>query len=171
MVDLVGSVGNAGQLPGQSESKPKILPRDMRIPKRDTLSLGSTPVSQADAQHMVLERSMAKLRAVVDDARAELGLPENAPLDTSAEATAGRIADFALAFFSKYAEQHGLEDNEAGRKQYADFIGGAIDQGISEARDILGALSAMSQDIDANILSTSDMVHQRLDNFVANGLS
>jgi hypothetical protein len=170
MVNFISAIGSEGRQSGQSESTPKIIPKQLQVPKRDSVILGARPVSQAEAQRIVLERALEKLAAVVGEARAELGLPEGVVLDTSAEATAGRIADFALGFFSKYAEQNGLADNEAGRQLYADFIGEAIDQGIAEARDILGALSALSPDINANISKTSDIVHQRLNFFVANGL-
>ena len=140
--------------------------------KQDRVEFGtSNKVSNDQAMNMVLERAMEKLRAVVGDARAELGIPEGAVLDTSPEATAQRIADFALGFFGKYAENNGLQDDEEGRKQFADFIGGAIDQGISEARDILFALNALNDDVTGQIDQTSELVHQRLDDFVANGFA
>ena len=119
----------------------------------------------------MVERALDKLRAVVADAKAELNLPEDSPLDTSPEATATRIADFALGFFSKYAENNGLEDNEEGRAQFAQFIGEAINAGIGEARDILSALKALNPDVDNGIEATAQIIQSRLDDFVANGLS
>ncbi|MBI3119084.1 MAG: DUF5610 domain-containing protein, partial [Candidatus Hydrogenedentes bacterium] len=134
-------------------SSPKTQQQDPVNPlqRQDTVSFGQTKVTGSQAQNMVYERAMEKLRAVVDEARAELGVPEGAVLDTSPDATAQRILDFALNFFDKYAEKHGLNDDEAGWKQFADFIGGAIGQGIYEARGILGALNALNPDISANI--------------------
>lgn len=151
----------------------KLIPKDLRVPKRqDTVELGASgPVSNEQAMNMVTERAMEKLRAVVSDARAELGLAEDATLDTSPEATANRIADFALGFFDKYAENNGLEDNEEGRRQYADFIGKAITQGIDEARGILQSLNSLSGDVTANIDKTAELVDQRLEDFVTNGLA
>jgi hypothetical protein len=137
----------------------------------DTVQFGVNPPNASDSQRVVLERAMEKLRSVVSEARAALGLPEDAVLDTSPEATANRIADFALNFFSKYAENHGLANDEAGRQQYADFIGKAIAQGISEARGILDSLQALNGEVSGNIDTTSDIIESRLQDFVANGLA
>lgn len=140
----------------------------------DVLDLGQGgSVSSSQSMNIVYERAMAKLSVVVEEANAELGVEDGAVLDTSAEATANRIADFALNFFEKWVEndesRSALGEEEA-RQQFADFIGGAIDQGIQEASDILGALNALDPGTEDKITSISDLVHQRLDDFVANGL-
>ena len=137
--------------------------------RQDRVSFGAKPLSAADSQRVVLDRAFEKLRGVVSEARAALGLPEDAVIDTSPEATGNRIADFALGFFSKYAENHGLADDEAGRKAYADFIGGAIAQGISEARGILDSLNALNGDVSGNIDKTAEHIQSRLDDFIRNG--
>ena len=63
---------------------------------QDSVSFGTGGISDAESQKIVLERAFEKLRAVVDDARAELGIPEGAVVDTSAEATARRIVEFEV---------------------------------------------------------------------------
>jgi len=135
---------------------------------QDSLDLGASgPLSTKDAINIVTERSMNKLLEVVNQARADLGIPEGTALDTSPEATAQRITDFALGFFGKYLENNpGLEGEEA-RKQYADFIGSAINQGVEEARGILDALSALNPDVENHITSITDLIQQRLDAFVS----
>lgn len=147
----------------------KLLPQDLRTGQKDSVSFGNSKVSSREALQIVTERSLERLRAVVSDARAELGLPQDAVIDTSPEATANRILGFALNFFGKFAENNGLEDNEEGRRQFANFIGRAINQGISEARDILGALQALSPNVTANIDKTANFIQQGLDNFILNG--
>jgi hypothetical protein len=134
---------------------------------RDKLDLGqSGPLSTKDAINLVTERSINKLLSVVNEARAELGIPEGTAFDISPEATAGRIADFALGFFDAYRERYAdLEDDEA-RQQFANFIGKAIGQGIDEARGILGALQALNPDVDNKIETIADLIQQRLDKFV-----
>lgn len=173
MVNSIGSLAGEAPMTGLLSSHPRLIPRDLRVGELcDTVSLGTgESISTRQAMEIVVERAMEKLRAVVDNAREELGIPEGAVIDTSPEATAGRIVDFALGFFSKYAEEHGLNDDEEGRKQFADFIGGAIQQGIGEARSILTALSALNPEIEKGISSTWDIIQQRLNDFVANGLS
>jgi len=137
----------------------------------DTVVFGqSTTLTTQESISIVVERSMDKLRAVVDDAKAQLGIEEgDSPLDVSPEATANRIADFALNFFDKWRANHdGLSDDDA-RQQYADFIGGAIFQGVDEARGILGALNALNSDVEDHIGSITDYIQQRLDDFVNPG--
>jgi hypothetical protein len=172
MVNQINSAGEAPEL-GRLLSKPKIIPREMSTGKQsDVVELGQgRPLNGAQIQNMVLERAMAKLGEVVQAARDELGIPTDAVLDTSPDATANRIADFALGFFSKYAENNGLQNDEAGRAQYADFIGGAISQGIDEARGILGSLQALNADVTAGIDQTAEIVKTRLADFVTNGFS
>jgi hypothetical protein len=129
------------------------------------------PLKTDEAMNVVLDRAMEKLRSVVDQARKDLGLPEGTALDTSPDGTADRIVTFALGAFEKYAKNHGLENDEAGRSQFASFIGDAINQGITEARGILTALNSLSGEVDGNITKTWDIIQQRLDDFVSKGLS
>ncbi len=152
---------------------PPLLPKAMKVAsKTDRLELGqSGSVNNDQAMSMVLERAMEKLRSVVDQARTELGLPEGAELDTSPDATAGRIVEFALNFFEKYAERNGLEDNEEGRTAYVEFISKAVYQGIDEARGILSALNALNPEISGNIDKTTDIIDQQFENFIVNGRS
>lgn len=150
----------------------RIIPRDLRAAeKKDVLELSAgKPATESEALNVVRERAFEQLRGIVDEARAELGIPEDATLDTSPEATADRIANFAIKFFDNYAENNGLEDDEEGRSQYAEFIGGAIEQGISEAREILQGLQVMSPEVNDTIENTAGLIQNRLDDFVANGL-
>jgi hypothetical protein len=143
----------------------------VQVSKTDQVSFSKGDVSKGQAQGIVLDRAYEKLRAVVGDARTALGLAEGEEIDTSPNATANRIADFAINFFSKYAKNNGLEDNEEGRKQFADFIGAAIGQGIEEAKGILTALSAFDPEIQAGVEDTASYIQKRLDDFVKNGLS
>ena len=135
----------------------------------DVVSFGNSTVTESDAMNMVVERAYEKLRSVVSDAAEAVGITDLSSLDTSAEATAGRIADFALGAFSAWRENHAeLEEDEA-RQAFVDFIGGAINQGIEEAREILTALQALSDDVDSMISSVSELVWERLNDFAANG--
>ncbi len=150
-----------------------LLPQEIGVSSpKDTVEFGSgAKINNGQAMSMVLERAYSKLQSIVGDARTALGIPEGAVIDTTPEATAQRIADFGLNFFDKYAKQHGLANDEAGRQQFADFIGGAINQGIDEARGILGALQVLNGDVGSNIDKTASIIQGRLSDFVKNGLS
>lgn len=139
---------------------------------KDSVQFGQGgPLSMQESMNLVLDRAMEKLRGVVSDAKEALGIEEGAALDTSPEATANRIADFALGAFDAWWQNHEELNEEDAKKQFADFIGGAIQQGISEARDILTALSSLSKDVDNNIDSTWEIIQGRLNDFTGIGES
>lgn len=168
METSISSVSLYGNSTYKGLESPPLIPREFQTTKTgDQVLLGKDKLSNNQIMNMVVERSMAKLRAVVDDAKAALGLSENDSLDTSPEATANRIADFALNFYDKWREKHTDGTEEDARKQYASFIGGAIQQGIGEARDILGALNAMNSDVSGNIDKTWEHIQARLNKFIA----
>ncbi len=134
----------------------------------DSVHFGARPPSAAEASGIIVERAMERLRQVVNDARAELGIPEGAMLDTSPEATAQRIVDFALGFFDQYFENHRELSEDDAREEFATFIGAAIQQGIQEAQDILGVLNAFNPDVESLIGTIESIVQERLDAFAAN---
>ena len=155
-------------VPQARPPKPRIIPRSLHTAPVDQVQLGRNgSVSAEDAQMVVYERAIEKLKAVVAEAREYLGLPEDAVIDTSNEATAGRIADFALGAFEAWRANHEELGDEEARSQFADFIGSAIEQGIQEASDILSALQALTPEVESNIDVIRDLVGQRLEDFVA----
>lgn len=172
VTSITGGLGASEQVPlarGRN-TEPGEGPR--RAPAfKDQVAFGSGGrLSDEERTNLVVERALARLRSVVDDARKDLGIEEGSPLDISPEATAGRIVGFALNFFDTYAKKNGLENNEDGRRQFADFIGGAISQGIDEARGILGALNALDPETGSNIDKTASIISNRLEDFVKKGL-
>ena len=135
---------------------------------QDVVSIGGEgPLSTEDAIRVVNERALSKLTALIEQAKAELGLPEGAVLDTSAEATAGRIADFALGAFERWLDNHELEDTSDSRQAFVEFIGGAVQQGIDEATEILNALQALTPETTDLIESITGFIQQRFDAFLA----
>lgn len=87
-------------------------------------------------------------------------------LDVSPEATADRIVSLSTAFFEQYQNQHPeLSEQEAATK-FAEIIGGGIDTGFSEAREILSGLNVLEGDIASNIDATYDLVQDGLKAFV-----
>ena len=153
------------------ETRPRLIPQALQVQlPRDTVQFGANgAVSNGQAMQVVLERAFEQLRAVVTEARDQLGIPEGTVLDTSPEATAHRIADFALGAFDRWHENHGELGEEEAREQFAAFIGGAISQGIEEARGILTALKALTPEVNTNIDTTYSIIQDRLNDFVLNG--
>ncbi|MBT5230559.1 MAG: DUF5610 domain-containing protein [Methylococcales bacterium] len=89
-------------------------------------------------------------------------------IDVSPQATADRIVSMSTAFFSQYAEQHPEKDLETSLKDFTDIISGGIDQGFSEAREVLDGLQVLEGDIATNIDKTYDLVQSGLKSFIDN---
>ncbi len=171
MVNSMDPIGSGMVGSPRIGEHPPLIPKDMKPPKGgDRLDIGRTGALTNDqAMNIVLERAMEKLRGVVDQAKAELGIPAGQTLDTSPEATATRIVEFALGFFENYASRHKLNDDEEGRAAYVEFISKAVYKGIDEARGILNALNALNPDVNGNIDKTTDLINQQFERFIVNG--
>jgi uncharacterized protein DUF5610 len=87
-------------------------------------------------------------------------------LDVSPEATAERIVSLSTAFFSSYQEQHPELSQEEALIAFVDVISGGINQGFSEAREILGGLQVLEGDIASNIDKTYELVQSGLASFL-----
>lgn len=87
-------------------------------------------------------------------------------LDISPDATAERIVSLSTAFFSSYQEQHPEMDLETQLNSFVELISSGIDQGFSEAREILDGLQVLDGDIAANIDTTYELVQNKLNAFL-----
>ena len=135
----------------------------------DAVNIGQNPEAAAEnAPSIVLERAIMRIRATVEQARVELGVPEGAELDTSAEATAGRIADFALGLYDKWRENNADLSEADARSNFASLIGNAVTQGVNEAREILGALQALTPEVEQTVNAIAELTQQRIEQFAAN---
>ncbi|HNX76315.1 MAG TPA: DUF5610 domain-containing protein [Candidatus Rifleibacterium sp.] len=85
----------------------------------------------------------------------------------SPENTARRILDVATSFFSMSSAFRAGGDSESTRQQFADFIGGAIETGFSQARNLLGE---MPDNVVTGIDKTHSLVFSGLNDFVKNGI-
>ncbi|WP_432473938.1 DUF5610 domain-containing protein [Amphritea sp. HPY] len=87
-------------------------------------------------------------------------------IDVSPDATAERIVSLSTAFFSSYQEQHPEMDLETQLNSFVELISSGIDQGFSEAREILDGLQVLEGDIAANIDTTYELVQNKLTAFL-----
>jgi hypothetical protein len=92
----------------------------------------------------------------------------DAGLNVSPDATAERIVSLSTAFFSGYQQQHPELSEQDALTKFTTLIGGGIDHGFSEARDILSGLSVLNGDVASNIDSTYALVQEKLSAFVEN---
>lgn len=87
-------------------------------------------------------------------------------IDVSPEATADRIVAFSTNFFPLYLKQHPEMDEQQALNKFVDVISGGIDQGFSEAKDVLTGLNVLEGDIASNIEKTYELVQKGLTDFI-----
>ncbi|MFG0457203.1 DUF5610 domain-containing protein [Shewanella mangrovisoli] len=86
-------------------------------------------------------------------------------VDYSPEATAGRIVSFATQFFSIHQQQNSNMSLDEQLDSFMSIIGGAIDNGFKEARDILSGLKVLQGDIADGVDKTYGLVQEGLQAF------
>lgn len=86
-------------------------------------------------------------------------------MDYTPEATADRIVNFATGFFDVHKARHEEMTDQEALTSFMDIIGGAIDKGFSEARDILDSLNVLQGSIKENIDTTYGLVEEKLNLF------
>lgn len=86
-------------------------------------------------------------------------------VDTSPEATADRIVSFATQFFSVHQQQNSNMSFDEQLDSFMTIIGGAIDNGFKEARDILSGLKVLQGDIADGVDKTYGLVQEGLQAF------
>ncbi|MCX4188008.1 DUF5610 domain-containing protein [Methylophaga sp. OBS4] len=88
--------------------------------------------------------------------------------DVSPDATAERIVQAGTGFFNSYYASHQDLTLEEALTSFAQVISNGIDQGFSEAREILNNLQVLKGTVATNIDHTYDLVQQGLQAFVKN---
>ncbi|MDX8400221.1 MAG: DUF5610 domain-containing protein [Gallionellaceae bacterium] len=89
-------------------------------------------------------------------------------IDNSPQATADRIVSLSTAFFGKYQAKHPEKNLDTALQDFSKLIGGGINKGFSEARNILDGLSVLKGDIASNVDKTYELVQSGLKSFVDN---
>ncbi len=90
---------------------------------------------------------------------------QDSGIDVSPQATADRIISFSTAFFSQYQEQNqdmGLEEQV---DSFLSLIGGGVDQGFNEAREILDGFGVLEGKVKEDIDKTYELVFEGYENF------
>lgn len=131
--------------------------------------------AQEDVSLKSGDQSMTLLyRAAIEAINKELApsMGENAiqnaydnNVDTSPEATADRIVSFATQFFSIHQQQNSNMSLNDQLDSFMSIIGGAIDNGFKEARDILSGLKVLQGDIADGVDKTYGLVQEGLQAF------
>lgn len=86
-------------------------------------------------------------------------------IDTSPEATADRIVAFATGFYSRYKDLNPGKSEEETLDNFMQIIGGGIEKGFSDAKDILKGLKVYEGEVESGVDKTYGLVMQGLNSF------
>jgi len=134
----------------------------------DSVEIGlSANMTVEDANKILRDRLADRINEAFRQAGVEVDIREveRQGLDTSPEATAKRIVDFATGFLGVYARNHADQDEEGRLEGFMSLIRDAIDQGFADARDILKGIADISGPISDNIDKTYKLTQKGLDDF------
>ncbi|MFT4796823.1 MAG: hypothetical protein ACJAXW_003273 [Candidatus Azotimanducaceae bacterium] len=96
---------------------------------------------------------------------------EQAKVDVSPEVTAERIVSRSTALFSRFEDRYPDRDTKDTINHFVDTIRGGVEQGFSEAKDILKGLGVLNGDIKTNVDLTFERVLDGLAEFQSRALS
>lgn len=91
-----------------------------------------------------------------------IGQAAESGMDFSPEAVAERIVSFATAGYAAYAERHADQSQQDQLNGFMDLIGGAIEQGFKEAKEILEGLGVFQGSIADNANHTYELIQEKL---------
>lgn len=134
----------------------------------DSVEIGlSANMTIEDANKILGDRLADRINEAFKQAGVEVDIREveKQNLDTSPEATAKRIVDFATGFLGVYAENHADQDEGGRLEGFMSLIRDAIDQGFADARDILKGIADISGPISDAIDKTYELTQKGLDDF------
>ena len=154
-----------------------IKPDDNRSVKEQARQAQNTAILRANEQVSLRSNndSLSLLyKTALEGINAELEpvMGENAAqkiydsgIDTSPEATAERIVAFATGFYGRYKELNPDKSEEENLNNFLQIIGGGIDKGFDDAKDILKGLKVYEGEVESGVDKTYSLVMQGLDSF------
>lgn len=156
------------ELPEQASSQAKIALQTKAQLNISILQASEAQLGVKDQPlSLVFKSAIEKLNETLTPELGENAIQNayDSGMDFTPEATADRIVSFATNFFAAYQQNHPDMGQEEALNSFMDLIGGGIQQGFDEARDILGGLQVLEGDVSNNVDATFDLVQQGLEAF------
>ena len=129
------------------------------------VSISARNEPQALLYKAAIEAINEELAAELGDDAIERGYESG--VDVSPEATAQRIVDFSTGLFELYKQSNPDLEPQEQLDRFLEVIGGGIDQGFGEAREILDGLGVLEGEIEQNVDQTYTLVQEGLTAFRA----
>ncbi len=149
---------------GEAASQPGANPAAGNL--EDILDIGNSS-GKLPGYETVLSILEEKVTGRIDKAFSGTEEVESQEDYWSPEKTAGRIAEFALKYYDAFAEAKGGESEET-LDEFLGIVKGAIDQGIGEAREIIGGFTSdgkVPEETQGTIMKTRAHIEELLNAF------
>lgn len=129
-----------------------------------TLEMGNEPMA------LLYKTALEAINEVLDPTLESKPIQNSyeSNVDVSPEATAKRIVSFATGFYHTFQQQNPDITSDESLNNFMTVIGGGIEKGFKDAREILESLSVLNGKIAEDIDSTYDLVQEGLKKFVDN---
>jgi len=140
-----------------------------KVKNSSSASISNVAELSVANRHMELlyKSAIEKLNTVLQPDFGPNAIQNSAEIDVSPEVTAERIVSLSTGFFGAFREQNPELGDEEALDQFISTIGGGIEQGFAEAREVLEGLQVLNGSIASNIDTTYDLVQQGLNDFRA----
>lgn len=148
----------------QAQSKQAQNTAIVRAQLEVTLEMGNEPMA------LLYKTALEAINEVLDPTLETKPIQNSyeSNVDVSPEATAKRIVSFATGFYHTFQQQNPDITSDESLNNFMTVIGGGIEKGFKDAREILESLSVLNGKIAEDIDSTYDLVQEGLKNFVDN---
>lgn len=153
--ERVGGVPKSGQGDSQAQSKLAIAEASVQVSIR----------ARNEPMQLLYTSVLDKLNALLNPQPGASALQNAVSRDNSPETTASRMVGLSTGLFEAYKTRNAGENEAEVVNRFVATIRSGIEQGFTEARDILQGLDALRGDIASNIDQTDALVQQKLDVF------
>lgn len=159
--NTAGELGQSQVIPPQDAQK-QLNAAILSSALKFNLSSGNEPLS------LFYKAALDNINAALDGTLRNNASESNyqSTIGASPEATADRLLSVSVALFPLFQQQRPDLSEQEAANAFAQTIGEAIDNGFGETQEILSALAVLKGSAADNIVSTYELVQQKLQTFV-----
>lgn len=156
-------------VPGQEISDLAHLKNDLKKQQNAAILQSTISVSATDSpQALALKTALEGINDALEESLGGNAIQSaiDSGIDLSPEATAERIVSLSTAHFDSFQQRHTEYSQEEAVTEFTNLIQSGVDQGFTEAKDILSSLAVLEGNVLTDIDNTYDLVQDKLSAFV-----
>lgn len=150
--EVVGGVPKSGQGESQRQSNLAIAEASVQVSIR----------ARNEPMQLLYTSVLDKLNALLKPQSGKSAIQDAVSRDNSPETTASRVVGLSAGLFEAFKTRNAGENEAEVVNRFVEVIRIGIEQGFTEARDILQGLDALRGDIASNIDQTDALAQQKL---------